>query len=434
MVVVRSARASGTNARIAALAIAIVAALGFAVLGARAARAAANSAALNSATISQSGAASELRFGFAGVAPRWKLSAHGQELWIDLPHTRTQVPPRPVFGREVKPITAVRVLEAGDGAARIVLEVDGKIDYAIARWRHQIVVRVASAGAVPNLAGALLAMREPSEAPSAARLSTPQPPQIAAPREIAPPARAAVVDQARQRVRGHPLVMIDPGHGGYDPGTSSASGIEEKTLALEIAARVASALEARGINAEMTRTTDVFVPLGGRTKIANDAQADLFVSIHLNSSPNPQTTGIEVYYLNNTTDRATIRLARMENSQAARGYGAPAEPNLHYILTDLRQQYKATEAASLARMIDAQTVADLNANFGIDVNALGAKMGPFYVLVGAQMPSLLIECGFLSNEIEAQRLASARYQQTLADGIADAIVHYLRADAAVGNL
>ncbi|MGC1342108.1 MAG: N-acetylmuramoyl-L-alanine amidase, partial [Candidatus Binataceae bacterium] len=251
---------------------------------------------------------------------------------------------------------------------------------------------------------------------------------------IAPPAPVTVAVQNHGPVQGHPLVMIDPGHGGYDPGTSSASGIQEKTLALEIATRVASALEARGINAAMTRTTDVFVPLGGRTKIANDADADLFVSIHLNSSPNPETTGIEVYYLNNTTDRATIRLARMENSQAARGYGAPEEPNLNYILTDLRQQYKATEAASLARMIDAQTVADLNTEFGIEVNALGAKMGPFYVLVGAQMPSVLIECGFLSNEIEARRLASARYQQTLADGIADAIVHYLRADAAVGNL
>ncbi len=378
---------------------------------------------------------SELRFGFAGVAPKWNLSAHGQELWIDLPRTRSQVPPRPVYGLEVKPITALRVLDTGDGAARIVLEVDGKIDYAIARWPHQIVLRVAPAGAVPNLAGALLAMREPHDAPSPVRLSALRHAPIPVAREVAPPSAPIIgVAQDHQRVRGHPLVMIDPGHGGYDPGTSSASGIQEKTLALEIATRVASALEARGINAAMTRTTDVFIPLGGRTKIANDADADLFVSIHLNSSPNLATTGIEVYYLNNTTDRATIRLARMENSQAARGYGAPAEPNLNYILTDLRQQYKATEAASLARMIDAQAVADLNAEFGIDVNALGAKMGPFYILVGAQMPSVLIECGFLSNEGEAQRLTSARYQQTLADGIADAIVHYLKADAAVGNL
>ena len=139
-----------------------------------------------------------------------------------------------------------------------------------------------------------------------------------------------------------------------------------------------------------------FISLAERTRIANSAGADLFVSIHLNSSPNPDTTGIEVYYLNNTTDRATIRLARMENG-GANGYGASNDSNLNYILTDMRQNYKAIEAASLARMIDAQTVADLDAGLGLNVNALGAKMGPFYVLVGAHMPAVLVECGFMSN-------------------------------------
>ena len=195
--------------------------------------------------------------------------------------------------------------------------------------------------------------------------------------------------------------MIDPGHGGYDPGTQSSAGVAEKDLALQIATRLKAALEARGIRAELTRSTDVFISLAERTRIANSAGADLFVSIHLNSSPNPDTTGIEVYYLNNTTDRATIRLARMENG-GADGYGAPDASNLNYILTDLRQNYKASEAASLAKMIDAQTVADLDAGLGLNVNALGAKMGPFYVLVGAHMPAVLVECGFMSNAVEAR--------------------------------
>jgi N-acetylmuramoyl-L-alanine amidase len=233
---------------------------------------------------------------------------------------------------------------------------------------------------------------------------------------------------------GHPLVMIDPGHGGYDPGASSASGIQEKDLALAIATRLELALAERGLRAEMTRTSDVFVPLPERTRIANRAGAALFVSIHLNWSPNPTTSGLEVYYLNNTTDRATIRLARMENAGAPATYGAGTGPNLNYILTDLRQQYKANEAASLARMIDAQAVATLDAGLGTNVNALGAKMGPFYVLVGAQMPAVLVETGFLSNSGEAQRLASARYQEVLADGLATAITHYFDADVAVGNL
>jgi N-acetylmuramoyl-L-alanine amidase len=163
--------------------------------------------------------------------------------------------------------------------------------------------------------------------------------------------------------------MIDPGHGGYDPGTSSVSGVQEKDLALAIARRLEHALSERGLRAEMTRTNDVFVPLPERTAIANRAGADLFVSIHLNWSPNTMTSGIEVYYLNNTTDRATIRLARMENAGAPATYGAGTGPNLNYILTDLRQQYKANEAASLARMIDAQAVATLDAGLGSNVNA-----------------------------------------------------------------
>ncbi len=195
-----------------------------------------------------------------------------------------------------------------------------------------------------------------------------------------------------------------------------------------------AALRARGVRAQMTRDGDYFVALPERTRRANMADADLFVSIHLNSSPNRETSGIEVYYLNNTTDRATIRLARMENAGMNGASGAGADANLNYILADLRQNYKANESASLARMVDAQTVADLDSQFGSNVNPLGAKKGPFYVLVGAHMPAVLVECGFLSNAFEAARLSSARYQDVLADGIADAIVHYLSADAAVGNL
>jgi N-acetylmuramoyl-L-alanine amidase len=227
--------------------------------------------------------------------------------------------------------------------------------------------------------------------------------------------------------------MIDPGHGGYDPGTESSAGVAEKDLALQIATRLKAALEAHGIRAEMTRSSDVFISLADRTRIANSAVADLFVSIHLNSSPNTETTGIEVYYLNNTTDRATIRLARMENG-GGDGYGAPDASNLNYILTDLRQNYKASEAASLAKMIDAQTVADLDSGLGMNVNALGAKMGPFYVLVGAHMPAVLVECGFMSNPAEAARLESPSYQDLLARGIATSVADYFDADVAAGNL
>jgi N-acetylmuramoyl-L-alanine amidase len=230
--------------------------------------------------------------------------------------------------------------------------------------------------------------------------------------------------------RTRPLVVIDAGHGGFDPGTESADGTVEKSVALEIAQRLAAALQQRGIDTRLTRDDDQFLSLGQRTALANRAHADLFVSIHLNSSPDWNTSGIETYYLNNTSDRATIRLARMENET---DYGDPGSSNLHYILANLRQDDKALESSSLARMIEAEA-ADSVATLGMTVNALGAKRGPFYVLVGAEMPSVLIECGFLSNPREARLLLQPGYQTALANGIVAAIVGYFRADMAVGNL
>src|SRR5271170_952782 len=387
---------------------------------------------LTSARIEHHGPTLELHFGFSGPPPRLDLSTHGSELWIELAHTRIAIPPRPLFGYETAPIVTVRTIDA-DGNSRIVVEVVGRVDYAVARLnsRDEIVLRVAPAGADPNIAAPMVVH---NDAPPAARpvafapADNPRPVSPAQPLE---PVLANVNEDNHQP--GNFLVMIDPGHGGYDPGTQSSAGVMEKDLALQIATRLKTALEARGIRAELTRTNDVFISLADRTRIANSAGADLFVSIHLNSSPNTDTTGIEVYYLNNTTDHATIRLARMENG-GADGYGTSNDSNLNYILTDLRQNYKAIEAASLAKLIDAQTVADLDAGFGLNVNPLGAKMGPFYVLVGAHMPAVLVECGFMSNAAEAARLGSARYQDVLAGAVATAVVDYFNADVAVGNL
>ena len=392
---------------------------------------------LTSARIEHRGPTLELHFGFSATVPRFDLTTHGSELWITLPQTRVAVPPRPLFGYETAPIVSVRAIQS-DSGSRIVVEVTDKSDYAIARLRdrNEIILRVAATGADPNIAAPIIvhndAPRRP--APPVARPVAFAPTENPRPLSLAQPtAPAPVALNEDNRQPGHFLVMIDPGHGGYDPGTESSAGVMEKDLALQIATRLRTALEARGIRAELTRSTDVFISLAERTRIANSAGADLFVSVHLNSSPNTDTTGIEVYYLNNTTDRATIRLARMENS-GVDGYGAPDASNLNYILTDLRQNYKASEAASLARLIDAQTVADLDAGLGLNVNALGAKMGPFYVLVGAHMPAVLVECGFMSNAAEATRLQSPQYQDVLARATATAVADYFDADVAAGNL
>ncbi len=390
---------------------------------------------LTSARIEHHGPTLELHFGFSGPTPRLDLSTHGSEIWIALGRTRVAIPPRPLFGSETAPISSVRAIQS-DSGSRIVVEVLGKSDYAIARLRDrsEIVLRVATTGADPNIAAPIIVRNTPRRpAPPVARAVAFVPAELPRTAPLAQPiASAAAASNEESSQAGH-FVMIDPGHGGYDPGTESSAGVMEKDLALQIATRLKAALEARGIRAELTRSTDVFISLAERTRIANSAGADLFVSIHLNSSPNTDTTGIEVYYLNNTTDRATIRLARMENG-GADGYGTSNDSNLNYILTDLRQNYKAIEAASLARMIDAQTVADLDTGLGLNVNALGAKMGPFYVLVGAHMPAVLVECGFMSNAAEAARLSSPQYQDVLAGATATAVVHYFNGDLAAGDL
>jgi N-acetylmuramoyl-L-alanine amidase len=419
-------------------------------------------------TIENQGGAVELRFALHGNGVGWHLSIHGQELWIDLDHVRMQLAPRPLLGQEVAPVAAVRAIYGGGTTGRIVVEVEGRTDYVIGQSPHELILRVAVAGQVPHLAAPILTRMErryasptpaadslpprvsalPSEAVasvgSGSRWSRPiaidaddlSAERATRERIVTPPieiaSRAGAVARPAYAAR-HQVVVIDAGHGGHDPGTEAAGDVAEKDLALQIAIRLRDALAAIGIDARMTRDSDTFLTLAERTQLANVNRADLFVSIHLNSSPDTNTAGIETYYLNNTTDRATMRLASIENG-VADGYGAPGDPNLNYILTDLRQQDKANESASLAQMIEADTAADIDASMGIRVNELGAKQGPFYVLVGALMPSVLVECGFLSNPDEARLLQAPQYQQGLADGIARAVVHYFDADAAVGNL
>jgi N-acetylmuramoyl-L-alanine amidase len=431
----------------------------------------ARAATITGASIESEGGAVELQFAVQGPRLGWHLSIHGQQMWIDLDHAQMQLPPRPLFGQEIAPVTTVRAIGAGNGAGRITVEVSGRIDYAIGRLPHELILRVASAGTVADLAAPMLMRMEhrrlaaratpapmnnhsaPDSEGSSLHEQNSHGSNLGEANAMAPvgergagadrspamngePAQMAsrtAPDASAMPEGWRPLVVIDAGHGGHDPGTEAAGDVAEKDVALQIAIRVRNALVADGIDARLTRDSDTFLTLAERTQLANSNRADLFVSIHLNSSPDPETTGIETYYLNNTTDRATIRLARMENGVAG-GYGAAGEPNLNYILTDLRQQDKANESASLARMIEAETVADIEASMGLRVNELGAKQGPFYVLVGALMPSVLVECGFLSNPGEARLLQSPQYQQGLADGIARAVVHYFKADAAVGNL
>ena len=331
--------------------------------GAQATRAIISGAALESR-----GAIVELHFDVAASDRPGTLTASGGSSAITLERTRLGIPAEPLAGREQPPVTAVRATETSDGAAQLFIEVSGKVDFAVAFAPHDLIVRFARAGAAPDIAAPLVIPAERFR-PERGRAHRPmtagaavQPPTASAavqPGAVIPPAAPVNLSAAASAPlpvamyapaprAARPLVVIDPGHGGRDPGTRSASGIAEKDLALQIALRLQRALTGLGVSARLTRVDDRFLSLAERTQAANRNAADLFISIHLNSSPESATSGVETYYLNNTTDRATIRLARMENSVLG-GYGDAGKPNLNYILTDLRQGYKANESVALSQ-------------------------------------------------------------------------------------
>jgi N-acetylmuramoyl-L-alanine amidase len=220
-------------------------------------------------------------------------------------------------------------------------------------------------------------------------------------------------------------IVLDPGHGGHDPGAQGYA--VEKDVTLAIAKRVAALLaEKLGAEVVLTRSADSTLPLAERTARANAEGADLFVSIHANASLHPRLHGVETYYLNNTHDRGTIRLAAMENGlrlpMPARG-----GTDLRYIVSDLVQAGKMEESIALATAVQRALVDHLGARWG-GVADLGVKRGPFYVLVGAYMPCVLVETSFLTHPIEGRRLAARAYRDAVAEGIYTGIARFL-ADA-----
>jgi N-acetylmuramoyl-L-alanine amidase len=229
-------------------------------------------------------------------------------------------------------------------------------------------------------------------------------------------------------------IMIDPGHGGSDPGATGVNGLQEKNVVLAVSKRLAQKLRKRlGAEVLLTRTTDVFIPLPERTARANAAKADLFVSIHANASPNSETHGIETYYLNNTNDRATIRLAKLENGIRAKQQLPERERTLSYILSDLIQTGKEEESIALAESIQTALVEQAQTTVS-STRDLGVKQGPFYVLVGAHMPCILVELAFLTHAEESQRLGSTAYQETLAEGLYLGIADFQRTGLSAKNL
>jgi N-acetylmuramoyl-L-alanine amidase len=226
---------------------------------------------------------------------------------------------------------------------------------------------------------------------------------------------------SRQLALGVRRIVIDPGHGGKDPGaTGYLKGVLEKNVTLEISERLAIKIRQKlGCDATLTRNGDIYLALEERTAIANTISADLFVSIHTNAHKKMASRGIETYFLNLATDEGAIMVAARENATSARNIS-----DLEDILSDLMKNAKQDESGRLASYVQEAIIKKLSPRYG-EVKNKGVKQAPFYVLIGAEMPCILVEVAFITNPRECRRLNTAGYQDDIADAIATGIQHYV---------
>ncbi|MFI5070029.1 MAG: N-acetylmuramoyl-L-alanine amidase [Terriglobales bacterium] len=238
-------------------------------------------------------------------------------------------------------------------------------------------------------------------------------------REAQPTARG---DRSLIRALGLKIgkIVIDPGHGGYDTGTIGPNSLEEKDLVLDVSRRLGKLLESRlGAQVVYTRKDDTFVPLETRTAIANQEQADLFVSVHANSSHDPAARGVETYYLNFSSSPDALEVAAREN--------AVSETSIHE-LQDLVKQIALKEKIEESREFASDVQEELHSGLSIRNPGLrdrGVKKAPFIVLIGANMPSILAEISFVSNPGDERRLETAAYRQRIAESLYRGISKYV---------
>ena len=227
---------------------------------------------------------------------------------------------------------------------------------------------------------------------------------------------------ARQLALGVQTIVIDPGHGGHDYGAPGyVKGTHEKDIVLSLAKKLARKIKSTiDCNVILTRDTDVFLTLEERTAIANTKNADLFISIHTNASRDHRAYGVETYFLNLATDDEAIRVAAKENATSTKNIS-----DLQSILIDLMQNAKINESSRLATHVQDSMYYSLREKYN-RIKSKGVKQAPFYVLLGAQMPAILVETAFISNSRECKRLMNSTYQERLCDSIISGIEKYIK--------
>ncbi len=250
--------------------------------------------------------------------------------------------------------------------------------------------------------------------------NAPVPPSALDRGEVSQRAAAPASRPVTPRVKGYTTIVIDPGHGGKDPGARGIQRTEEKDITLKVGLQLRELLSKQpGVRVLMTRDRDVFIELGDRAKFANSSEADLFVSIHVNSHPSRMVKGIEIYHFGEAKDQRALEVAARENSTPISNTGVGWE----YLVADLLTAKKIEESLELAWNAKEAMVSQMNGQYV--VNDHGVKTAPFYVLRFTSMPSILAEIAYISNPDEEDLLRKPAFVRDVAQSLYQGIVSFL---------
>lgn len=311
----------------------------------------------------------------------------------------------------------IRTGQPRTGIVRVVLDLESVHDYTVFPLGDPYRIVIDISGRKQDQAA--------TSAPVVTAPAKPAPPVADGKDEIAKVLEQAPREESKIHIPEAPVssrlrrIVVDAGHGGRDPGAVGPGGTYEKTVTLALAKKLARKLEASlGCEVILTRNRDVYLPLEERTAIANKVGADLFISLHANANKSRKPYGVETYYLNFSKNDKAAALAAREN-----GTSLKEVSDLELILFDLMANAKINESSRLAAEIQKGLVSGLGRHYS-KIKDMGVRQGPFYVLLGATMPSVLIEAAFISNPREEKRLASGTYQDRTADAIARSVRRY----------
>jgi len=361
-----------------------------------------------------------------------------ERIYFDILDARPRLDSRRFYSEDLndKLVTRIRAAETAPGVTRVVLELSGDVEATTSQLANPnrliVELRVAAPGPAtppqtPPVSAAVVQPSPPKVEPPTPKVEPPAP--VAAP--PAPPVAPVEIPKAAKhtstgsssltRALGLKVgrIVIDAGHGGQDQGTQGPKGLLEKDLVLDVAMRLGKLVEDRmGAEVIYTRTDDTFVPLKQRTELANDKKADLFLSIHANSSSYPRIAGVETYYLNFTDSKEALDVASRENASSEKSIF-----ELQDIIQKITLHDKAEESKEFAGRVQAALYAFSARNIPGEKNR-GVRKAPFVVLIGASMPSVLAEIGFLSNPREEALLKKPDYRQKLAEALYRGVTRY----------